>query len=412
MIAAVISEGREPAYGWVMVGLASLFAGVGAGSTLTISVFLKPLVAEFGWTRGETAFGYLAATLALGLGGIVMGALADRFSTRRIVVAGALGLGIAYLLLSRLSTLWQYYLFYVLMGGLGAGAFVAPLMANVGNWFDRSKGLAIGSATAGFGLVQSVLPYAAHHLILRYGWSHAYVVLGLGSMALLLPLAFLVRTPPALVALKIGEERKAPLANEDDFPVSPRAARRWISAAAVMCCITMATPMMHVVSLAQDRGVPPDQAVGVLSVLLVMGLFGRILFGKLADRLGGLRTYLLSSGIQTVLVFWFTIPSTLTGFYLLAAGFGLGFSGVMASILISVREMTPSHQHGYSMGLVTFFGWAGMGLGGYQAGLFFDLTGSYTLPFANAALAGVLNMALLLTLLHHSRSKLATPALA
>ncbi len=378
----------EPPYGWVMVVVAAIFMGMGAGSLVSISVFLKPMATEFGWLRGQTAFAYLAGSIAVGVGGIVMGHLADRLPTRRIALSGAVFLGLAYLLLARQRALWQFYLLYCLMGGLGTAAFMAPMLANVGKWFERNRGLALGSATAGFGLVQSLLPYASRHLISTSGWSGAYTILGIFTLALLVPLTLFVRSPPT--AGTAGSQ--APAGGE--LPVYERGVV-WISAAVVFCCICMATPMVHVVALAQDKGLQPQNAAGILTVLLITGLAGRIAFGKSADHIGGLPTYLLSSAGQTVLVFFFVSLDSVWGFYLFAALFGLIFSGVMTCIIICAQEFALAHRRGISLGIVGLFGWIGMGLGGWQGGFFFDLTGTYTVSYANAALAGVINLIIL-----------------
>ncbi|MEE8433499.1 MAG: MFS transporter, partial [bacterium] len=114
-------------------------------------------------------------------------------------------------------------------------------------------------------------------------------------------------------------------------------------------------------------------------------------FGALADRIGGLFTYLIASLTQTALVFWFTQVSTPMGFYVLAVLFGFGFSGVMTSIVILVREKVPLEIRGISQGVVLSLAWIGMGLGGWQGGFFYDFTGGYELSFAFAVLAGILN---------------------
>ena len=104
---------------------------------------------------------------------------------------------------------------------------------------------------------------------------------------------------------------------------------------------------------------------------------------------------MLASASQTVMVFWFTQLNSLTSFYILATLFGLGYSGVMTCLIVCVREMAPVHRRGVSIAIVTLFAWTGMGLGGYQGGLFFDLTGDYTIAYAIAALAGVINLVIL-----------------
>jgi MFS family permease len=154
----------------------------------------------------------------------------------------------------------------------------------------------------------------------------------------------------------------------------------------------MATPAIHVVALAQDMGIDAKSAASVLSLLYVAGVFGRVTFGNVADHIGGIRAYLLASASQTVLVFWFTQMPSIVGFYVLAVLFGLANSGVMTCLMVCVRERIPLHRRGVAVGMVTLFAWIGMGLGGFQGGFFFDLTGHYTASYANAALSGVVNL--------------------
>jgi MFS family permease len=382
-----------------MAVVSFVIMGLQFGALVSISVFLKPLVAEFGWERGNTAFAYTAGAGAAGLGGIVMGWMADRFSTRPVVLFGSVMLGLSLLLLSYLETLWQLYLFYCILGGLGFAALNVPIITNVGQWFSRNKGLALGIVSAGGALGQGLVPYFARYLMIFSGWRGAYTTLAVIFWAMLLPLALLIRTPPRLAKDKNASPSGNPLGTEEVYPIAPAKVVIWLSIAVIFCCICMATPIIHVVALASDMGFNSQSAAGVLSLIMIAGLFGRIFFGKIADSIGGLRTYLLASAAQTTLVFWFTQLHSLTGLYILAVLFGLGFSGVMTCIWVSVREMTPPRSGGLSLGIVNLFGWIGMGLGGYQGGLFFDLTGNYTVSYANAALAGVVNLMILGSLL-------------
>ena len=392
---------EEPRYGWVMVAVSFVALALGFGLLLTISVFLKPLVVEFGWPRGQIAFAYTAGSLVAGFGGVAAGWLTDRYGARLVVMIGAVMTGFAFVLLSRLTNLWSLYLGYCALGGFGYAAVSTPLLASVGQWFTRNKGLAIGIVTAGGTLGMALVPYLAEHLIDGLGWRQAYTGLAVLSWAALVPLGFLVRRAPAL-----DEPRQAAgLPGEDPFPVEPAIVVAWISAAVIFCFICMATPMVDVVALVSDRGFDPQTAAGALSAIMIAGLFGRIAIGKVADRIGGLHAYMLASAAQTVLVFWFTQLGSLAELYVLAVLFGLGYSGVMTCVVICVREMTPLQRNGVSLGTVSLFGWVGMGLGGWQGGFFFDLTGGYTVPYAVAALAGVVNLMILESLRRYLRQR-------
>lgn len=389
----------------MIVVVSSLLMGMGAGAVISISVFLKPLIDEFGWLRAETAFAYTAGAIAMGISGIFMGYLSDRFSVRWVVLAGVASLGLSLVLLASQSSLWQFYLFYCMMGGLGAAALDAPLLANVGTWFERNKGLALGLATAGRSLGQGFVPFLGGLLIAAYGWRNAYMVLGLFSMIGLLPLAWFVRSPPGLEDAKQAARKASPSEQREAYPVRPGITVGWLSVAAVFCCICMGTAMVHSVALARDVGIDEKSAAGVILLIYVSGFFGRVAFGRIADHIGGIRAYLVASAMQTAFIFWFTELESLASLYVLAVLFGFGMSGVMTCLIVCVREMTPVYMRGMSTGIVLLFAWVGMGIGGYQGGFFFDLSGAYTIAYANAAFAGVTNLMIVGSLLFYFTKK-------
>ncbi len=387
-----MKPGPESNYAWFLVIVASLLMGMGAGALISIATFLKPISADFGLLRGETSFAYLAGAIAMGLGGIAMGYLSDRYSTRPVVVIGILCLGGALLLLATHSTLWQFYLYYTLLGGLGSAALDAPLLANVGNWFERNKGLALGITLAGRALGQGLVPFVAGILIAYYGWRSAYAILGFACLAGMLPLALFIRNPPGLAKAKEASRRASAEDQRTRYPVPSNQIVAWLCSAGLFCCTCMGTAMVHAVAIAEDTDIGAKEAAGVILLIYVSGFFGRIAFGKLSDHIGSIRAYLIASLGQTVLIYLFTQMQSLAGFYAHAVIFGFFMSGVMTGLVACVRELTPVHVRGTSTGLVFFFAWMGMGLGGYQAGYFFDWSGSYTLPYALAAAMGAVNL--------------------
>jgi MFS family permease len=156
---------------------------------------------------------------------------------------------------------------------------------------------------------------------------------------------------------------------------------------------------MHVTSMALDKGFSQEEAAGVFALIGITAIFGRVLYGKLADHIGGIRTLLIGSTVQTAMVFWFTQLDSTYWMYAMSVLFGLGYSGVMTSVTVSVRELTPVHRRGVATGVLILFGWLGMGLGGYQGGLLYDLFGDYVWPFGAAVVSGLVNMALVSALL-------------
>lgn len=394
------SDKSEQSYGWVVVGVTIVCLGIANGAVNAISVFLIPLSVDLGWSRGDTAFAYMAATTCVGIGGIVTGYISDRYAARPVVLVGAVVLGASLLLLGRQAALWQYYLLYCLMGGAGIAAMHAPLLSNVGNWFGANKGLALGVTQGGRAVGNGLIPLLAGFLITAVGWRSAYMVLGLVVLVVMTPLALLVRSPPA------NSNPGATLGEDGAPPLGAGGVVAWVGTAALFCCVCMAVPLVHVAALAQDRGLDPHAAAGVLTVIMLTGIIGSVAFGKMADIIGEIRAYMLASACQTAMVFWFSQVHTDVGFYLLAVLFGLGYSGVMSCLIVCVRGLAPPRNRGLSLGAVTLFAWVGMGLGGYQGGYLFDLTGDYTLAFAVAAIAGVVNLVILSALqLHISRRK-------
>jgi MFS family permease len=176
----------------------------------------------------------------------------------------------------------------------------------------------------------------------------------------------------------------------------------------------MATPIVHVAALGSDLGLGGRESAGLLAVMMVCGMAGRLAFGRLADRVGNLQSYIVASGGQTALAVLFPLMQTRAELYLLSAAFGLVFSGAMTAFILCARDYSPPHRTGLAIGIVMFFGWSGMALGGWQGGLFFDLCGRYGPSFANASLGGVANLLVLalLYLVTVHRPRRAGPAMA
>jgi MFS family permease len=379
----------------LMVALCTAMVFMAFGAIGTVAVFLEPLAAEFAWLRADVSAAYSVATIATGLGGIAMGHFADRMPVRRVALLGALVPGVAFLFLSGLQTTLELYVLYAVMGLVGIGAVMAPLNSLASLWLARNPGLAIGIVSAGGAAGQGLVPYLARHLIVTEGWRHAYLTLGILFVVIMLPLALLLRDAP----------RVAPAASTRSSNGKSRAQLLGLlSLAAALCCICMATPLVHVVTLGSDRGLAGRDAAGLLAVLMVSGMAGRIVFGRIADRAGSLQTYIAASAGQTLLAFLFPYAASGTQLYVLSALFGVVFSGAMTSFLSCAREYAPAGKTGLSIGVVMFFGWAGMALGAWQGGLFYDLCGDYFTSFANASFAGVANLLVLALLYFHART--------
>ncbi len=396
----------QPAYRWTIVFAAALILAVSMGAIVNgMSAFLVPMQERFGWHRGEAALINFAGIVGLAFGGVVWGRLADRIGARPVVIFGTIALGLCYLAASVLTSLWQYYLVFAVAGFLGAGAIFAPVLALVGNWFVAGAGLAIGIVSAGQALGQGGVPYVSSFLIQAYGIQGALGVTGAFMLAVMTPLAFLMRPAPA----RSGTSTVAGLDAENP-PIAYDVVIVRMSAAVVLCCTCMSVPLMHLVPLIQDVGFPAEEASSVIFAMMISAILGRVAFGKLADVIGAVPAYMAATAWMTVMVLGFVRLESLNVFYVYAIVYGFGYSGVMTGVLTSVRALAPVEHRSSAMGIIGMFAWFGHAIGGYQGGLLHDLTGSYDLPYALAAAAGVLNLVIVGTLLRRIRGP--RPAIA
>ena len=381
---------RDPIYGWVMVISVFTLTALSFGTMGSISVFLKPLSNEFGWTRANTAFGYTVASLGSAIFGIIWGYIADKYGTRLFGFFATFFMVSCLFLLGKQNSILHFYALYFCFGAFGNAVVGSPLYANVGFWFKKNPGLAIGITAAGGAAGQGSIPLLSTYLIKAYGWQDAYTYLSFIYLLIMAPFSFLIKESPwrKRVRIAIKDEFR-------DFPLSEKEVITWISFAVIFCCICMSVPIVHLIPLLTDASFSEDFAASVFLVLMVFGIVGRIISGKLGDIIGALPTYILMSIGQTITVFGFPYINFKVGLFILAAAFGFTYSGVMSAILVCARMMVSAKLAGRAMALGSFFGWVGMGLGGYFGGLLFDIKGDYTWSFQFASAMGSVNIFIL-----------------
>jgi MFS family permease len=360
------------------------------GTMGSISVFLKPLSNEFGWTRANTAFGYTVASLGSAFFGIIWGYVADKYGTRLFGFFATFFMVSCLFFLGKQNSILHFYVLYFCFGAFGNAVVGSPLYANVGFWFKKNPGLALGITAAGGAAGQGIIPLLSTNLIQAYGWQVAYMYLSYIYLFIMAPFSFLIKESP--------RRKKARIAIEDefrDFPLSEKEVITWISCAVVFCCICMSVPIVHLIPLLTDASFSEDFAASVFLVLMIFGIVGRIISGKLGDMIGALPTYILMSIGQTISVLGFPYIDFKVGLFVLAAAFGFTYSGVMSAILVCARMMVSAKLAGRAMALGSFFGWVGMGLGGYFGGLLFDIKGDYTWSYQFASAMGSINIFIL-----------------
>ena len=395
-----IFQKRGINYGWVMVVVVFVLSGLAFGSMASISVFLKPVSLEFGWSRGQTSFAYTVASFASAAFGVIWGQVADKYGTKWFGYIGAICMSLVLLALSGLDSIIQFYLLYFLFGAMGSALLFSPLYANVGFWFRENPGIALGLAASGGAIGQAFIPHLSGILIENSGWKSAYIDLAVIYILIALPISFLIQESPWRISARTDNAQE-----DTDFPLSEKEVVAWISCAVIFCCVCMSIPIMHLVPLLTDKGFSLEFATSVLMLLMFCGAFGRIFGGMLGDYIGALPGYILMSLGQTVFVVWFPHLLSPSAIYLIAALFGFTYSGVMSSILVCTRIMVSAKYGARAMSLTSFFGWIGMGLGGFLGGYFFDIYGDYIWAFTFAGISGVINLFMLFLFTLYIRKK-------
>jgi len=381
---------RDPGYAWVMVACVFILSALSFGTLASISVFLKPLALEFGWSRGQTSLSYTVISFSSAVFGVFWGYIADKYGTRWFGIVAAIMMSLSLFLLSKQTNIYHFYGFYFLFGAFGNAMVTSPLFANVGFWFRNNPGLALGITAAGGAVGQGLIPYFSGIIIETDGWRAAYYFMAIIYLAIAIPAALFIRESPWREQARTSTEEEP-----RDFPLSEKEAITWLCSAVIFCCICMSVPIVHLVPLLTDAEFTIEFATSVLMVLMFCGAFGRILGGKLGDTIGALPAYMLMSLGQTVSVIWFPYVTNPIGLYLLAAFFGFTYSGVMSSILVTTRMVVSAKFAGRANSLGSFFGWTGMGMGGFFGGYFYDLYGDYFWSFAFASFMGVINLLVL-----------------
>src|SRR5579864_9262238 len=192
-MASGLSEFDLGYYGWrvVLAACLGVMAGFGSLFVYTFSVFVKPLAAQFGWSREAISSGFAIAAVTLGLCSPLLGRWIDRLGPRRIILIcmTLYGCAIASLSLLRFG-LWQFYLTCFVLGAVGNGAAHLAYSRSISTWFQRRLGTALAFVMVGAGLGAMILPVLAQSVITHSGWRSAYASLGGLALLLGLPLSW------------------------------------------------------------------------------------------------------------------------------------------------------------------------------------------------------------------------------
>jgi MFS family permease len=392
-------------YGYNIVIAGFVIQAVGIGIYVAFGVFFKPLLVDFEWSRATLSGAQSLALLIAGILGILIGRLSDRFGPRTVMSVSAFFFGLGLVLMSGLNHVWQLFLFYGVVFGIGLSAIDIIALSSTARWFVRRRGIMTGIVKVGTGAGQLVLPLAASLLIAGYGWRTSYVIIGAAAMVLLIFIGQLLRRDPALMGLlpdgNKGLQTQSSKLSETDFYMREALHTRqfwtiWFAFLATMFCLLVI--MLHIVPHATDIGISSTIAAGILSAIGGISMVGRFVTGVAIDRIGNRLSMIICLILLILALLWLQLARELWMFYLFAIVYGLGHGGLLTVVSPIVAEYFGTRSHGALFGIVFFSTMVGGAIGPVTAGHIFDTTGSYSLAFWICTGMSALALVLILTL--------------
>jgi MFS family permease len=383
----------------------------------SFSVFFVALLEEFGWGRADTAGVFSLFVLVIGLGGIMGGTLIDRLGPSRVIPAGSILLAVGLYACSRVTQLWEFYLYFGVLCGLAlALAGWVPGVTVVSRWFSAKQGEAIGIASAGIGLGIVVFVPLSQYLISSIGWRSTYLVLGGLSLFGIAPqAALLLVARPEMLGLKPDGDLKQ---GGTTAPKTPRRLRevvdtRWASypwsvtsalrttrfwlltSTLGLAVLTHQMMFVHQAAYLVDGGYDKMVAASVVGLVGLLSMLGKVLWGEVGDRLGRERGFTLGNALLILsillLVLTRVAPSMgLVSLYTLV--FALGYAATPPLLSTAAADIFQGKSFGAIYGLICVGQGVGSAFGAWVAGYIFDSTGSYLPAFGVGAASAILSI--------------------
>jgi len=392
-------KGKQPIfYGWYIVATCFFIGFLTVGSRNAVGIFIIPMSEEFGWSRTTISLAVALGFLVNGLTQPFLGHFFDKFGARRVILFGLVVIGLATFSLSLVfHYLYLLFMFGFVLSTALSSASVTNTMALTSRWFRRRRATAMGFTSAGTQAGGMLLIPFSMYLLQATNWRVTWAVLGLLTLVLAVPLAYIfIRNDPSEKGLQpdgdeelpeggvVGlPERQQGLYEVDHWKESFRTPPMWqLSSSYVACGITTGLIAAHFVPLAIDRGVSPGLAATIFGLMAGLNVLGGIVAGILSDRFkrkNVLAIVYLVRGIAFMLLIIIPGSIGLWAFALLAGLSWLASVPLTASLTADVYGLKALATISGVIFMWHQFGSFSMIL---LAGFLYDLTGSYTIPFA------------------------------
>jgi len=391
-------------YAWVVVAVTLVTLMAAQAVRAAPGVIIVPLEQEFGWDRAAISLAVGLSLLAFGLGGPLGGWLLERFGPRRLLVSGILLIGLGLFALINISELWQLYLVWGIVIGLGTGAAGQVASAAIAQrWFRTHRGLIVGLFGGATSAGQLVFVPAMAALTVTMGWRAAIVLL-LGAAALVIaPLAILMRDRPSDVGQRaVGEGETLTAAEKaDDARRTPlrQAVRRrefWLLAMSFFVCGYTSNGLIgtHLIPHAVEHGFTEVAAAGALALLGALNIVGTLASGWLTDRYDNRKLLAGYYGFRAMSLFALPLIYDMRGLLLFAVIYGLDWIATVPPTVNLTATIFGRASVGTLYGWIWFSHMVGAALAAYAGGFFRVLLGDYHLMFVSAGILGFIAVTL------------------
>ena len=393
------SSKRAFFYGWVVVAAAFVVLLITAGIRNTSTVILKPLQAEFGWSRGEISFSFMLSLVAFGFGGPLGGWLMNRWGPRTLTLASMAVLLVGVEPMLFLSAIWQLHVFWGVMVGIGTGAVSGTLAAAVSlRWFVRHQGLVLGALGAAGAAGQLIFLPLLIGIAQNSGWRSVMVLLAAAVAVTLLLVFLLMRdSPESMGQTVLGAEDSSPRpvsapVSATPFKEAVKTRDFWLLASSFFVCGYTTNGLIgsHLLPHAIEHGFAPAQISWALGLMGAMNIVGTMASGWLSERFDNrklLAIYYTFRGLSLAVLPWVLRVDEM---FLFAFVYGLDWiATVPPTVNLTARRFGKG-----SVGVL--YGWIfcshmiGAGLAAWLGGVVRDALGDYTLMFLSAAVMGLI----------------------
>ena len=381
-------------YGWIIVAAFLVIQAVLMGIASSFTVFFKSIEAEFELTRTVTSAISSVSMILIPISGFIGGWALDRYGPRVVLLFMGLLTGLSLVLTSRTGAVWQVFITYSVLLAIGMGPVYVVATSTVSRWFNKKRGLAVGIAGSGEGLGTITMAPLSTFLISRFNWKTAYLIIGLITWAVVIPLSRLLKKEPKEIgALPDGvktEERDMVGVNLDantqesgmSLAETLRTRGFWAVAGIwFFFSFCMSMLLTHIVPHVTDIGISATEGAIIISIMGGARVCGMIGLGIVADRVGRKRVAVISTLVQVGAMVWLLWAQELWVFYIFAIIYGLGNGGLFSGVTSLLGDTFGLDRLGSILGLLEI-GWGiGAGIGPLIGGFIYDTSSSYFLAF-------------------------------